>query len=119
MKLLHRGTYTGGTSGKPVQKQAPARSEAYRRLVAAMPCMLCGASPCQAAHPNTGKGMGTKADDRECFALCPRCHSRFDQGGLFTKEARRELEPAWGAQTRAVIVAAGAWPARLPMWPNE
>ncbi|MCL1961517.1 MAG: hypothetical protein FWG56_07055 [Desulfovibrionaceae bacterium] len=63
----------------------------------------------QAAHPNTGKGMGTKTDDRLCFPLCADrpgvsgCHSRFDQGAMFTKAARRVMERVWAEKTRARI----------------
>jgi len=123
---LRRGTYAGTVSGAPVAKEQTIQCEAYRKLVAALPCIHCGLHGySQAAHPNTDKAGGKKLiDDRLCFPLCTvhpvgadfvrGCHERFDQGALFTKEARRELEPAWGAQTRAVIVAAGLWPKRLP-----
>lgn len=118
-----RGTYAGGTSGAAVEKEEAVRSETYRRLVAAMPCKMCGIwGFSQAAHPNTGKGAGLKTDDRLCFPLCgPRpdaagCHALFDQGALYPKEVRRALEPAWGADTRRFILAAGTWPARLPRW---
>lgn len=102
------------------QKTEVVRSETYRRLVAAMPCIACGCGPCQAAHPNTGKGMGMKTDDRLCFPLCgpqpgrPGCHALFDQGAMFTKSQRRAIEPAWGADTRRRIKANGKWPKRLP-----
>nr|DAG84903.1 MAG TPA: Protein of unknown function (DUF1364) [Caudoviricetes sp.] len=101
------------------------RSEAYRRLVAAMPCIACGCGPCQAAHPNTGKGMAMKTDDRLCFPLCgpqrgrPGCHALFDQGAMFSKAARRVIEPAWGADTRRRILANGQWPKRLPVFEEE
>ncbi len=43
----------------------------YRRLVATLKCICCGAVGfSQAAHPNTNKGMGLKTDDRDCFPLC-------------------------------------------------
>jgi len=107
----------------PILKSEPMRSEEYRRLVAALPCVACGiVGHSQAAHPNTGKGAGTKTDDRLCFPLCADrpsvrgCHSQFDQGALFSKIARREIEPAWGADTRRRIEAMGQWPARLPRW---
>lgn len=101
---------------RPFPKTEPVRSKAYRRLVAALPCIACGAMPCQAAHPNTGKGMAMKTDDRLCFALCPRCHTAFDQGAMFSKAARRGIEPAWGADTRRRIIANGQWPKNLPKW---
>lgn len=104
-------------------KEELLRSEAYRRLVAQMPCQLCGRQGrSQAAHPNTGKGLNLKTDDRLTFALCADdlgvrgCHALFDQGGLFDKETRRGLEQAWGAATRQRIELAGLWPAGLPRW---
>ena len=107
----------------PVEKERAIVSEPYRRLVAALPCMVCGmAGISQAAHPNTGKGAGIKTDDRLCFPLCcdqpgrQGCHPKFDQHALYTRDQRRELEPAWGAQTRAQILAAGTWPPRLPLF---
>lgn len=101
-------------------KDRPARHEGYRRLVAALPCALCqrpGHS--QAAHPNTGKGMSIKADDRLCFPLCADtpglggCHTLFDQGAYYPREQRRAIEQLWTAQTVATITAAGQWPADL------
>lgn len=118
-----------GTIALSQPKEAVIRSEPYRRLVAAMPCKYCGIQGySQAAHPNTNKGSGIKTDDRECFALCTvhpgidglvnGCHERFDQGSLFAKVVRRELEPAWAADTRRQIIAEGKWPKGLPI-PND
>lgn len=122
-RTLHTATYGGTVSGDAVDKQGAVVSEPYRRLVAALPCKVCGiAGISQAAHPNTGKGQGLKTDDRECFPLCcdqpgrVGCHPKFDQGALFTKAVRRELEPVWGADTRRTIKAAGTWPKNLPEW---
>lgn len=122
-RTLHTATYGGTVSGDAVEKQGAVVSEAYRRLVAALPCKVCGiAGISQAAHPNTNKGAGLKTDDRECFPLCcdqpgrVGCHPKFDQGALFTKAVRRELEPVWGADTRRAIKAAGTWPKNLPEW---
>lgn len=114
-----KGVYGGSTSGKAIEKEQPARSEAYRRLVAAMPCAMCSAAaPSQAAHANTGKGLSLKTDDRTCFPLCPPCHRDFDQGGM-SRENRRVLEALYGQRTRTAILAAGAWPKNLPMWKEE
>lgn len=103
-----------------IAKESPARSEPYRRLVAAMACIHCGiAGLSQCAHANTGKGAGIKADDRESFPLCcdspgrQECHPKFDQGALFSKAVRRLIEPAWAADTRRRIQAAGMWPKGL------
>lgn len=103
-----------------VEKSAPVRSEAYRRLVAAMPCVICGmVGYGQAAHGSAGKGMGIKASDLELFCLCADrpgvrgCHSLLDQGALFTKAVRRELEPVWAADTQRRLLAMGLVPPSL------
>ena len=105
----------------PLQKAEPIRSKAYLRLVAQLPCKHCGIwGHSQAAHANTGKGMGTKACDLQTFPLCADrpgqrgCHSLFDQGALFGKEARRLIEPAWVADTQRQIHAMGMWPKKYP-----
>lgn len=106
-------------------KHKAVRSEKYRRLVASLPCICCGAEGySQAAHPNTGKGMGQKADDNLCFPLCgphqdlagmtPGCHASFDQGAMFDKQTRRAKEVEWGAQTVQRITRMGKWPMGLP-----
>lgn len=112
----------GSTAAAPIPKAAPVRSESYRRAVATLPCAICGvAGHSQAAHANTGKGMGMKACDLTCFPACgPRpgvrgCHSQLDQGALFLKAVRRELEPAWAADTQRRVLALGLWPANLPI----
>ena len=109
----------------PVEKESPLRSEAYRRAVASLPCIHCGIEGySQCAHANTGKGTGTKSSDTESFPLCAcqpgrrGCHSLFDQGALFSKEARRAKEAEWVAKTRLQILSSGLWPARLPV-PNN
>ena len=114
------------TMAAPAPKVVPVEHEGYRRLVAALPCKLCGiAGHSQAAHPNTGKGAGTKTDDRLCFPLCcdrpgvRGCHPQFDQHALMSKAARREIEPAWGADTRRQILAMNVWPKGLPLWSDE
>ena len=103
-------------------KASVVRSEAYRRLVAAMPCIICGISSySQAAHPNFGKGGGIKTDDRFCFAACcdrpgvRGCHPKLDQGALYAKEERRRLEVLWSQQTQDAIKKAGTWPAGLDL----
>ena len=81
-------------------KTAAARSEPYRRHVAQLACKACGIQQySQAAHHNSGKAKGSKADDRACFALCcdqpdrPRCQQRSDartQGNDAGEDRRRE-----------------------------
>ena len=102
------------------------RSEAYRRAVASMPCKICGiAGYSQCAHSNTGKGMGLKSSDLESFPACADregirgCHSMLDSGALYPKLVRQALEPAWAADTRRYIIAAGLWPKNLPHYTQE
>lgn len=109
------------TLSRPVLKDEPIRSKAYLRLVAQLPCKHCGIwGYSQAAHANTGKGMALKACDLQTFPLCADrpgqrgCHSQFDQGALFGKEARRLIEPAWVADTQRQIHAMGIWPKKYP-----
>lgn len=119
-RATRAATYGGTTSGQVIEKERPVRSEAYRRLVAALPCSCgCGRQPCQAAHPNTGKGMAMKTDDRRCFPLAPPCHAAFDQGVMFPKDSRRQWEERWGVATRAAILAAGKWPANVPQYEEK
>ncbi len=113
------------TAAAPTPKAAPVRSEAYRRVVATLPCAICGLyGYSQAAHANTGKGMGLKACDLTCFPACgPRpgeqgCHAALDQGALFLKAVRRELEPAWAADTQRLVHTMGLWPAGIP-YPHD
>lgn len=104
----------------PVLKDAPVRSEAYRRLVAQLPCKFCGiAGYSQCAHANTGKGAGIKASDLDSFPLCcdrpgqRGCHSFFDSGALFSKLNRRAHEIRWVAETQATLLRLAAVPKKL------
>lgn len=96
--------------------------EGYRRLVAQLPCIACRIyNFSQCAHTNTGKGLAVKTCDLQTFPLCcdrpgvRGCHSLFDQGALFSKAARRAIEPAWVADTQRQILTLGWWPADLPI----
>ena len=109
-----------------IPKSKPVRSEAYRRAVASLPCCICGiAGYSQAAHGSgvgtaTCKGMGIKSCDLTCFPACAiRCHPALDQGALFSKAVRHELEPVWAADTQRKIRAMGKWPVDLPMIENN
>jgi hypothetical protein len=110
-----------GVFSAPIAKQDAVRHEGYRRLVAAMPCKICGIQRhSQAAHPNANKGKGIKADDRGCFPLCvdrvgvKGCHAKFDQYEIAGRILQQPMEAAWGADTRRQISAQGLWPKDLP-----
>ena len=45
--------------------------------------------------------------------LVQGCHEKFDQGALFTKAVRRELEPVWAADTQRRLLAMGLVPPSL------
>lgn len=103
VRSLHRGTYSG-TTHEIKANPVIVRSEPYRRMVADMPCICCGKpGPSQCAHANTGKGMGMKASDLDTFPLCADCHRDFDQGAMFSKADRRDIERQWIEQTQAAI----------------
>ena len=102
-----------------VAKAAPVRSEAYRRLVASLPCIACGIQGySQAAHlPPEAKGM--KQSDLLTFPLCctrvgiPGCHQDYDQYRLFPRDAAMAVGRAWAADTQRRIQAMGLWPENL------
>ena len=110
------------TAAAPVVKAEPIRSDAYRRAVASLPCVICGVPGySQAAHGSAGKGMALKACDvATLFPACADrpgvrgCHSQLDQGALYPKHIRRELEPVWAADTQRRIHAMGLWPKGVP-----
>lgn len=118
----------GGCTGAPVGKDAPLRSERFRRAVASLPCAHCGiAGYSQHAHENEGKGKALKLDDRRAMPLyCTRpgiegCHAEFDQYRLVPggRHAHIELGRAMAAQTRRQLNELGLWPAGIPQYPNE
>lgn len=93
-----------------VPKTELVRDESYRRLVASLPCVVCGVFGfSQCAHRDEGKGMASKQDDRESYpACCTRpgelgCHHRIGTAREFPKAVRRELELLWCAGTRAKL----------------
>ena len=104
-----------------VPKAAPVRSEAYRRAVAALPCIACGIQGySQAAHlPPEAKGM--KQSDLLTFPLCctrvgiAGCHQDYDQYRLFPRAAAMAVGRAWAADTQRRILAMGLWPKALPL----
>lgn len=95
-------------------KHKPARDESYRRWVASTHCRRCrleGYS--QAAHPNEGKGLGTKTDDSLAFALCgPRygvlgCHQEHDLSIGIDRAERRRREQVYIADQQMEALRAG------------
>lgn len=97
------GVYAPSGDARPAPKGVePVRDEGYRRLVAALPCIVCthvGAS--QSAHGNRGKGLGLKTSDLTCFPACHAgandCHGRWD---------RYEFGAAWQAEQEPLLAEA-------------
>jgi hypothetical protein len=109
----------------PIEKEEPVRSDYYRRLVAALPCIHCGKKGrSQHAHTNEGKGKAMKNDDRDAMPLCADepglqgCHSAFDQYILMDggRPAHVEQGRIWAAQTRKQIETLGLWPKDVEKW---
>jgi hypothetical protein len=103
-------------------KDAPIRDEAYRRYVAALPCLLCGVvGYSQAAHADRGKGLGMKACDTTCYPLCgtrtgePGCHWLVGTSGRVPRERRREIEERGGRETQLTLIAMSASDKKLAM----
>ena len=70
--------------------RTPYRSRAWLSAVHEIErCVLCGAWGIQAAHSNQDRGMGQKASDALCAALCPACHGEIDNGRDLSKSERR------------------------------
>ena len=99
---------------RAVPKVLPVRSESYRRWVSTLPCIVCGlVGFSQCAHPNSGRGLGQKASDLDCFALCctrggfPGHHWEHDNLFEMTLEERREREKRYTAQTQQLAREVG------------
>lgn len=114
----------------PVPKENAIYSEPYRRLVAALPCIVCGIEGySQAAHPPpTAKGR--KEDDRLTFPLCAihpgasgdlvqGCHFEFDQMQMVPRADMRHVAGHFATQTRQQIRDAGQWPKGLPHFDDQ
>ncbi len=120
-------------------KDAPIRSEPYRRLVASLPCDRCKVEGySQAAHSDQGKGLSIKACDLTCYPLCgPRpdvmvfglyagCHWVVGTSGTLSREERREYEAEAGARTRLKLLVMAQDDAKarkvlrdVGMWPKS
>jgi hypothetical protein len=94
----------------PVPKMPkPVRDEGYRRLVASLPCAMCGVQGAsQCAHSNADKAKGRKASDLLTFPLCHEgangCHRAFDNykfGGRFVQAF---TEAAFVVETQSVLI---------------
>lgn len=107
----------------PLPKVAPLRSEPYRRWVASLACIHCGREGLsQAAHSDTGKGIGIKSCDSTVVPLCADgparhgCHSIFGASGRLSRAQRRRLESTYVRAVQERAEEEGKWPKD---WPNR
>ena len=105
----------------PCPKENAITSPAYQAAVRQLPCMRCGiVGFTQFCHADEGKGMGIKTDDRRGWPGCgphgqePGCHWYVGTSGNLKQAERRALEAAYAAKTRALVLAQGNWPKKLP-----
>lgn len=101
-----------------IPKHKYIRSKKLLKLVASLPCQLCGQhQSVQAAHANWGggKGFGIKADDNLTAALCASCHYQIDQGNWLTKQQRKELWMNAHKKTIDELVVSKQWPVDIPL----
>lgn len=117
---LHRGVIAAVSERVQAvpKSEQPSQHAGYMASVRALGyCMNCGKS-CrpQFCHADQGKGMGIKTDVRRGWPGCAECHWLIGTSGHYTKDERRGIEARLAHKTRAAVVAAGTWPARLPMW---
>lgn len=120
-RSLHRGTYTGGTSGARVEKEEMLQHTGYMAAVRGLGyCMRCRrACRPQFCHADQGKGTGIKTDCRRGWPGCAECHYIVGTSGQYPKEQRRALETELAQRTRMAVIAAGAWPKPLPKWKEK
>ncbi len=56
------------------KKMTTAAGKRHLARVHEIPCVVCGANGVEAHHIREGQGMGQRAPDMLCAALCPECH---------------------------------------------
>lgn len=86
------------------------RSEAFRRAVASLECMVpgcCAPAPSQCAHSNEFKGASLKTSDVTCFSACPACHRAIDTGKQYTRQERRDLAREANLRTLRALIERG------------
>jgi len=109
----------------PLPKENALQHQGYMALVRQLPCARCGffrKGFIQFCHADEGKGMAIKTDCRLGWPGCAPhdsrmgCHWYVGTSGEMPRASRRAFERSAGDSTRALIIASGKWPARLPRW---
>jgi hypothetical protein len=101
-------------------KQKYFRSKKHLKLVASLPCQVCGTeNQTQAAHSNWaelgGKAKSLKASDEYTAALCLKCHWEIDQGNKWSKSERQQAWKSAHSKTVQLLVDSGQWPVDIPI----
>jgi hypothetical protein len=101
-------------------KQKYFRSKKHLKLVASLPCQVCGIeNQTQAAHSNWaelgGKAKSLKASDEYTAALCLKCHWEIDQGNKWLKSERQQAWKSAHCKTVQLLVDSGQWPVDIPI----
>ena len=101
-------------------KQKYFRSKKLLKLVASLPCQICGTeNQTQAAHSNWaelgGKAKSLKASDEYTAALCLKCHWEIDQGNKWSKSERQQAWKSAHCKTVQLLVDSGQWPVDIPI----
>jgi hypothetical protein len=105
--------------GAAQPKRTYIRSKALLAAVRTLPCQHSGVvGRTEAAHsnwPQHGKAKGIKADDNRIAALSADIHRELDQGKNWSSGERQAIW--WLAHCRTVraLLAAGLWPANVPI----
>lgn len=109
-----------------VDKVNALQHQGYMALVRKLPCARCGVVGfSQFCHADFGKGTGIKTDCRRGWPGCgprpgiPGCHFFVGTSGTLPQAERRAVELEYAIKTRALILAAGTWPKRLPLWAEK
>ena len=106
--LSKPANYSGGTSAKPVEKEAPQRNRALLDMAHGRRCLLLAVTHCHgfrglttvACHENEGKGMGLKVSDERTVWGCAACHEWYDRSGSPRTEKRRAFFAAHARQVQ-------------------
>jgi hypothetical protein len=76
-------TGTIDKSALPIGAPVRRRNKEHRRYVAALPCLVCGKSPCQAHHISFAqpRALGRKVSDEWTVPLCVKHHAELHKAG--------------------------------------
>ena len=105
---------------RPAQpKHAYIRSPKLLAAVRKLPCQHCTwPVGVEASHSNQGchgKGRSIKADDNRIAALCHDCHAAVDQSSKLSRAERLTVWNSAHVKTVQALLAAGTWPAGVPV----